>query len=193
MSVALDIQHAKRLLRIILSSVACPHFSVFLHIVLYKARFEGKKVKNHKFFCFDLREYDEKYLLIPIKSTRISRLILIQFFFLTTDFSKILKYQISFFKKNPSSGSRVCSTRTDGRSGRYQEANSLFRNFANGLPPPLAPPKKNSDYFYTQIVIDVCLQRGTNWILICNPFYCVLDRVYADLCICRPEANLARS
>jgi predicted transcriptional regulator len=139
-SVALVIQHAKCMRRIILSSVAClavPYFSALSH----KLQDFRKKVTEYKMcvlilsttFVWNISHskknsvrYYHNCTQVFMSSTRYSCQILIKL-----EFSRQLLEKLSNFLKYPSSGSRVppC-VQTDGRLDMTKLI-TTFPNFAN--------------------------------------------------------------
>jgi hypothetical protein len=141
-SVALVIQHAKRMRRIILlpvASVDLPHFSYYT----IKGTNWEKSVLNIKCVLISLQIFSEKFLILRrterdiiinvYRSSCTVSLILVIFFngiwILWTDFRKILKYK---FYENPCIESRDLfhadwqEVQADGRTDGHVEANSHF-------------------------------------------------------------------
>ena len=138
MSVPLVIPHAMRMIRIILTYVACPdpwYFSTLSHKQHYLKK---KKVTEHKMcvlissttFVWHIlystkkwATYNHKCSLVFMKSTRYSCPILIKL-----EFSRQTseKYSNIKFHENPSSGNRVVPC---GRTHRHDKANSHFSQF----------------------------------------------------------------
>jgi hypothetical protein len=146
--VALVIQHAKRMCRVLLSSVACtalPHFSILSH----KEHHSRENSIQHKmrvsiFFTYftwntsHSKNNSARYYLNVHRSSREVPLLYIglhvkyPLFFsdfnetwsCSTHFRKISKLK---FHENPSSGSRIISCgQTDRQTNRHDEANSRF-------------------------------------------------------------------
>jgi hypothetical protein len=134
-SIALVIQHAMRMRHITLSSVACPavqYFSTLSH----KRHDFPKKLLNVKCVVWVSLPLESETFLILRRIQRDSTIKVglhakyplffsdfNQIWILSTDFRKILKYQISWksVQSDPS-----CCMRTDGRTDRHNEANSCF-------------------------------------------------------------------
>ena len=130
--VALGIQHAMRMCLIIICGLS--RFTMFPHYLINGTIFGGGGLNN--VFWFSLQLLSEKFL-IPRRNERDMikmciglhvkyRLFLYDVtvtWIFSTDFRKIMKYQISWksVQWEPS-----CSMRTDGH-----EANNRFSNFAN--------------------------------------------------------------
>ena len=142
MSAAVDIQHAKRMRRIILPSVACltvPYFSTLSH----KRHDFRKNLLNTKYVFDFLYEFCLKKILIPrgirrdiIRNVHRSSC---QVPVILVGFKKKIELSLQVlekspnikFHKNPSSRSRVVPC---GRAGRLIDMTKLivaFRNFAN--------------------------------------------------------------
>jgi len=135
MFVALAVQHAQRVRRIILSSLACltvPYFSTLSH----KRHDFRKMLLNIKcLFWFSLQRLSERFLILR----RIRRDIIINSYrsscYVATRYSNHILRKLALsgqflkniqFHENQSSGSRVDSW---GRTDRQDEANSRFSQF----------------------------------------------------------------
>ena len=140
MSVALVIQHAKRMRRIILSSSVCLALLYFSTLSLSHTRhdFGGKKVIEHELYVLIFSKTSvwnishckssarwHNYTLVFMYGTRYSCHILIEPEFFWTNFLKILKYQVpwKYVHWEPS-----CSIRTD-RQTNTQRTNSRISQF----------------------------------------------------------------
>jgi hypothetical protein len=138
--VALIIQHVKRMRRIVCHLWLVQLYHIFPHYLINGTIF-GKTLLNVKcVFWFCLQLLSETFLILR----RIQRDIIInvrksalkyplfmsdcnETRILSTDFRKILKYQISY---NSYSGSRVVPCgRTDRQIDRHDEANCRFSQF----------------------------------------------------------------
>ena len=64
MFVALVIQHAKRMRRIIQSSVASPALPFFFHIISQTARYSGGKINTKRVFWFSLKSFYASFLIL---------------------------------------------------------------------------------------------------------------------------------
>ena len=139
--VAPGVQYSMPMRRIIFSSTACPALQYFCTLSQRGSLFEKKKCEHKIVFWLPLQISCETFLTLwRIKWDRSKMyfglhvkypLFLSHFketWIFSTDFRKILKYQISwkFLHWEPS-----LSVLTDGRIDRHDEANSRFRNFAN--------------------------------------------------------------
>jgi hypothetical protein len=125
---------------IVISSLICPalqYFSILSHkgydfFLSYRTqntsfRFLYNFTWNTSQVTKKWRRYDHKYMLVFVLSTRYSCHILMKRIF-STDFRKILKYQIL---QKSVQWEQSCSMRTHARTGGHEDANSRFRNFAN--------------------------------------------------------------
>jgi hypothetical protein len=137
-SVTILIQHAKHV-RLIFSSVAClalPYFSIVCHT---RQDFR-ERVIEHKICVFifstnfvwsishvsknSVRMYIGLHVKCPLSSSDFNKI-----WIFSTDFQKILRYQISWksVQWEPS-----CSMQTDGQTDRHEKANSCFSKFCEG-------------------------------------------------------------
>jgi len=110
--VVLGIQRAMRMRRIILSPVASPLYHIFSHYLTIRHDFRKKKLLNTKcvfwfylqFFCMwnishsnnNWARYDQKCKLVCVWIIRYSCHMVMELEIFSTDFRKILKYQISW-------------------------------------------------------------------------------------------------
>ena len=127
-SVALVIQHAVRILRIIVTSVACltlPYFSTLSH---KRQDFLKKKLLNIKCtFWFPLQLLSETFLILglhlkwPLFSSDLNETLIF-----SADFRNILKYKISWKSVQRE---QSCPMRTKRRTVRHDEVNCRFSQF----------------------------------------------------------------
>jgi hypothetical protein len=107
-------------------------YTIVPHYLITGTIFRIKLLNTKRVFWFSLQllsqtflilRRTERYMIWNMWSTRYSCHISIQLEFSWQVFEKY--YNIEFHE-NPSSGSWVCSTRTDGQTDRHNEANSRF-------------------------------------------------------------------
>jgi hypothetical protein len=132
-SVALATRHETRMRRVILSSVACPTLPYFSTLSHKRHDFREKLSNTKCVFWFSLRfwnvshskknsaRYYLKYTQVFTYSPRYSCQILIEPVIFSTDFRKILKYQISRISVQCEAS---CSVWTDGQT--WWSNQSLF-------------------------------------------------------------------
>jgi hypothetical protein len=140
-SVALVIQHAKRMHRIISQSVACPALPYFFTFHTQYDFWKKKLWIKNMYFVFLYKFYLKKILILR----RIKRYIIINVhsysckvpnifsdfkenWIFSTDFRKVFKYQISRKSVSWESSCFMCSA---GRTDRHDEANSRFSQFCD--------------------------------------------------------------
>jgi len=155
-SVAFGIQHAMRMRRILLPSLACPALLCFFPRYLINVTIFEKKWLITKWFVFifstplawsisrsekNWARYDRKCVIVFMCSTRYSRQIFMKLEFSWQIFEK---YSYTKFNENPSSGNRVITCRrTDRQTDITKLKLAAFRNFANALKIHKAKNKTN--------------------------------------------------